>query len=103
MGALQVGQHLGVDHGLEVKLHPELGEHFDFAQAFDQGQFVLGDAVGVQPSGQRARVQVGANAAAAQPLSGAGGSEAFPAPTRATARPLSGAGCEGQGSTTERS
>ena len=49
--ALEVRQHLGVDHGLEVKLHSELGEHFDFAQAFDQGQFVFGDAVGVQASG----------------------------------------------------
>ena len=64
---LQLRQHGGVHFGVEVKLHPELREHLDFAQAFDQGQLVLGDAVGVQPAGQGAGVvKVGADAAAAQ-------------------------------------
>ena len=65
--AFKFGQPLRVDHRLEVKLDPELREHFNLAQALDQRQLVFGDAVGIQASGQRTRVEeVGADAAAAQ-------------------------------------
>ena len=68
----QLRQRGGVHGGVEVELHPELREHLDFAQAFDQRQLVLGDAVGVQPSGERTGVvKLSADAATAK-LGGAG-------------------------------
>ena len=48
MLAFEFSQPLRVDHGIEVKLHSELREHFDFAQTLDQRQFVFGDSVGIQ-------------------------------------------------------
>ena len=72
MTPFQFCQLPGVDEGIEVKFDSQLGEHFNFAQALDQGQFVLRDSVGVQAAGQRVGViNRGSNAAAAQ-LCGAG-------------------------------
>ena len=34
----QFCQFLGVDQGIEVKFDSQLGEHFNFSQALDQGQ-----------------------------------------------------------------
>src|SRR5271156_338612 len=72
MLAFEVGELLGVNQGVEVKFDSELGEHFDFPQALAQGEFVFGDAVGVQAAGEGPGVvDDGAETTAAQ-LGGAG-------------------------------
>ncbi len=65
-------EHGGVNDGVEVELDAELGDAVDLAQAGGGGELVLGDAVGIEAAGQRARVvEDGADALAAE-LGGTG-------------------------------